>query len=78
MPPKALVSVEEYLHASYYPDSDYVDGRFVERNLGELDHSDFADRDRPFLYPAIPDPPKFCQARKRSTTICASDSTTYG
>src|SRR5260221_4814132 len=35
----ALVSVEEYLNTSYHPDCDYVDGRVVERNLGELDHS---------------------------------------
>src|SRR5215831_159505 len=36
----ALVSVKEYLNTSYRPDCDYVDGRVVERNLGELDHSD--------------------------------------
>src|SRR5271167_2384753 len=40
MPASAPVSVEEYLHTSYDPDCDYVDGRVVERNLGELDHSD--------------------------------------
>ena len=40
MPTSALVSVEEYLNTSYHPDCDYVDGRVVERNLGELDHSD--------------------------------------
>ena len=40
MPTSALVSVEEYLNTSYDPDCDYVDGRVVERNLGELDHSD--------------------------------------
>ena len=39
MPTGALVSVEEYLNTSYDPDCDYVDGRVVERNLGELDHS---------------------------------------
>ena len=39
MPTSALVSVEEYLNTSYHPDCDYVDGRVVERNLGELDHS---------------------------------------
>ena len=34
------VSVEEYLRTSY-PDGDreYVDGRIIERNLGERDHS---------------------------------------
>jgi Uma2 family endonuclease len=40
MPTSALVSVEEYLNSTYHPDCDYVDGRVVERNLGELDHSD--------------------------------------
>jgi Uma2 family endonuclease len=40
MPASALVSVEEYLKTSYDPDCDYVDGRIVERNVGELDHSD--------------------------------------
>ena len=40
MPTRALVSVEEYLNTSFHPDCDYVDGRVVERNLGELDHSD--------------------------------------
>ena len=36
-----LVSVDEYLHTCF-PDGDrvYVDGRIVERNLGEVDHSD--------------------------------------
>src|SRR5258708_2970351 len=40
MPSRTLVSVEEYLHTSYDPDCDYVDGAIVERNVGELDHSD--------------------------------------
>jgi Uma2 family endonuclease len=35
-----LVSVEEYLHTSYRPDCDYVDGEVLERNVGEHDHSD--------------------------------------
>src|SRR5207245_2729938 len=39
MPTSSLVTVEEYLNTSYHPDCDYVDGRVVERNLGELDHS---------------------------------------
>src|ERR1035441_9703764 len=34
-----LVSLEEYLHTSYEPDCDYVDGEVQERNLGERDHS---------------------------------------
>jgi len=34
-----LVSVAEYLSASYSPDREYIDGRIVERNLGEKTHS---------------------------------------
>jgi Uma2 family endonuclease len=33
-----LISVREYLHTSYSPDCDYVDGVVVERNVGEKDH----------------------------------------
>jgi Uma2 family endonuclease len=33
------ISPSEYLHTSYRPDCDYVDGVVEERNLGELDHS---------------------------------------
>jgi len=33
-----FVTVEEYLHTSYRPDCDYVDGRIEERNVGEHDH----------------------------------------
>jgi Uma2 family endonuclease len=36
----ALIPVEEYLRTMYDPDRDYVDGEVLERNLGELDHSD--------------------------------------
>jgi Uma2 family endonuclease len=38
--PKTLISVDEYLHTSYDPDREYVDGEVLERNLGELDHAD--------------------------------------
>lgn len=34
-----LVSVEEYLHTSYRPDCDYVDGELVDRNVGEKNHA---------------------------------------
>src|SRR5580704_18857393 len=34
-----LVSVQEYLAASFDPDRDYVDGELQERNLGEQPHS---------------------------------------
>src|SRR5437773_6663341 len=40
MPARTLVPVEEYLHTSYDPDCDYVDGEVVERNVGERDHSE--------------------------------------
>ncbi len=40
MPSRTLVSVDEYLHTSYDPDCDYVDGEIVERNVGERDHSE--------------------------------------
>jgi Uma2 family endonuclease len=35
-----LISVSEYLHTSYQPDCDYVDGVIEERNSGELDHAE--------------------------------------
>ena len=37
------ISVSEYLHTSYHPDCDYVDGLVEERNLGELDHAELQD-----------------------------------
>ena len=37
---KAPVTVDEYLHSSYSPDCDYVDGEVQERNMGELDHAE--------------------------------------
>jgi Uma2 family endonuclease len=33
------ISLEEYLHSSYRPDCDYVDGEVQERNFGDFDHS---------------------------------------
>lgn len=35
-----LVSVDGYLNTSCHPDCDYIDGRIVERNVGERDHSE--------------------------------------
>ena len=32
-----LLSIDEYLHTSYKPDVDFVDGEIEERNLGEFD-----------------------------------------
>jgi Uma2 family endonuclease len=34
------LSVEDYLHSSYSPDCDYVDGELQERNVGEVDHAE--------------------------------------
>ena len=34
-----LISVAEYLAASYHPDREYIDGILEERNLGEYDHA---------------------------------------
>ncbi len=34
-----VVPVQEYLHTSYQPDCDYVDGHVEQRNLGEHEHS---------------------------------------
>ena len=39
MAKSTAISVEEYLHTSYRPDCDYVDGELVERNVGEYSHS---------------------------------------
>lgn len=39
MATSTVVSVDEYLHNSYEPDCDYVDGELVERNVGEYKHS---------------------------------------
>jgi Uma2 family endonuclease len=39
MPASAAVPVEEYLRTTYEPDMEYVDGRLVERHVGEYFHS---------------------------------------
>lgn len=36
---EGLISVREYLRTSYSPDREYVDGRIVERNVGEKGHA---------------------------------------
>jgi hypothetical protein len=33
------IPVEQYLHTSYEPDMEYVNGQLVERNVGEYFHS---------------------------------------
>ena len=34
------VTIHDYLHTSYSPDCDYVDGELQERNWGEFDHAE--------------------------------------
>lgn len=33
------VSLEEYLHTTYRPDCDWIDGELRERNVGQFDHA---------------------------------------
>lgn len=40
MPTSELISVSEYLHTSYSPDCDYVDGIVMVRTVGEWEHAD--------------------------------------
>src|ERR1700733_1442952 len=35
----AFIPLETYLHTSYEPDMEYVDGELEERNVGEFDHN---------------------------------------
>ena len=35
----APMTVEDYLHSSFSPDVEYIDGQIEERNMGENDHS---------------------------------------
>ena len=35
----SLLTLDEYLHTSYKPDADFVDGEIEERNLGEYEHA---------------------------------------
>jgi Uma2 family endonuclease len=37
---RPTITVDDYLHTSYSPDCDYIDGELQERNLGELDHAE--------------------------------------
>jgi len=36
---ETLISLEEYLHTSYSPDVEYLDGVLVERNVGDHPHA---------------------------------------
>ncbi|MBT9331094.1 Uma2 family endonuclease [Paracidobacterium acidisoli] len=35
----AQIPIGEYLHTSYRPDCDYIDGEVVERHVGKTDHA---------------------------------------
>jgi hypothetical protein len=35
----SLISIEAYLHSSYHPNREFVDGQVFERNWGEKTHS---------------------------------------
>ena len=35
----SLSSLEEYLHTSYSPDCEYIDGMILERNVGQTKHA---------------------------------------
>ena len=39
MPAGTLISEEEYLRSTFEPDAEYVNGKVVERHLGELPHA---------------------------------------
>ena len=79
MPSRTLVSVDEYLHTSYDPDCDYVDGSTVERNVGETDHSDCQGRIYAYLlnrckqlgiYPLVEERVRVSATRVRITDVC--------
>jgi Uma2 family endonuclease len=38
-----FVPVEVYLHSSYEPDAEYVDGKIEERTMGEYDHASWQE-----------------------------------
>jgi len=44
------VSVEEYLNTSYSPDCEYLEGKVLERNLGEYEHARLQTRLAAFLF----------------------------
>jgi Uma2 family endonuclease len=79
MSSRTLVSVEAYLHTSYDPDCDYVDGAIVERYVGETDHSDcqgriyayFLNRSRQLsVYPLVEERVQVSGSRFRIPDVC--------
>jgi Uma2 family endonuclease len=45
----ALVPLSDYLGHTTHPDCEYVDGRLVERNVGEISHGDAQGRTYAFI-----------------------------
>jgi hypothetical protein len=35
----ALISLDEYLHTSFHPDCDFMEGEVLKRNVGKKKHS---------------------------------------
>ncbi len=46
----AFVSVDEYLHTTYHPDCDYVDGELEGRNMGHVLDSHIQEVIQAFLH----------------------------
>ena len=65
----SLIPLEEYLSTSYDPDREYVDGRLVERNVGELDHS-YLQFGVPNIWVVDPIRKTVTVHLHKSTTIC--------
>ena len=73
--------VSDYLHTSYSPDCDYVDGELQERNVGELDHAEvqgallhwFRSHDKEWNIRAFPEIPDANHADALSGCRCLSD-----
>jgi hypothetical protein len=39
MATSAQISITEYLHSTFEPDAEYVNGEIEQRNVGEYDHN---------------------------------------
>jgi hypothetical protein len=39
MATSAQISITEYLHSTFEPDAEFVNGELEERNVGEYDHN---------------------------------------
>ena len=74
---ETLVSVEEYLHTSYDPEVEYVDGVLVERNVGDWQHSLIQsnlivalNRQHPYIYAVPALRSQTSQTRYRVPDVC--------